>query len=253
MSTNAPPFGELRVVEDVAAAFADVVVAEAMDFCRRARAGGSPGDGAPAEWVPAGGAAGGFRVALSGGATARSCYDRLAGRRDIEWAEVECFLGDERCVPPDDADANQRMIRETLIEPVGSIGAFYPMDCDDPDGYAAMLATLGPLHLVHLGLGPDGHTASLFPGSTALDAPPGRLVVRNTDPSGNNPHERLTLTFDAIARADLALFTVAGESKREALGRVLAGDDVPAARVRAGRVLWLVDREAVGGGAGSLG
>jgi 6-phosphogluconolactonase/glucosamine-6-phosphate isomerase/deaminase len=97
---------------------------------------------------------------------------------------------------------------------------------------------------VHLGLGPDGHTASLFPGSTGLDADPGRLVVMNDDPTGRNPHERMTLTFSGIARARLVLFTVVGADKQEAMQRIADGEDLPAARVRADRVVWLVDREA---------
>jgi 6-phosphogluconolactonase len=111
------------------------------------------------------------------------------------------------------------------------------------------VAQAGRLDLVHLGLGPDGHTASLFPGSPALDADPGRLVVMNTDPTGRNPHERMTLTFSGIARARLVVFTVAGEDKRAAFAGVRAGDpSLPASRVRADRVLWLVDPTAAGEG-----
>ena len=98
--------------------------------------------------------------------------------------------------------------------------------------------------MVHLGLGPDGHTASLFPESAALDADPGRLVVMNDDPLGHNPHRRMTLTFAGIARARLVLVTVAGEEKAEALARVAPGDDVPAAHISGDRVVWLVDAAA---------
>jgi len=122
------------------------------------------------------------------------------------------------------------------------------MDCDQPGVYQALLSGIPPFDLIHLGLGPDGHTASLFAGSAALATPGGVLVVRNTDPLGTNPHDRITVTFECIDRASLAVFTVAGEQKREALRRVLAGDDVPAARVRAGRVIWLADSAALGGG-----
>jgi len=99
---------------------------------------------------------------------------------------------------------------------------------------------------VHLGLGPDGHTASLFPESAALDADPGRLVVMNDDPLAVNPHRRMTLTFAGIARARLVIVTVAGEAKREALARVMAGEPVPASRIAADQVVWLVDRAAAG-------
>jgi 6-phosphogluconolactonase len=96
-------------------------------------------------------------------------------------------------------------------------------------------------------LGPDGHTASLFPGSSALEADPGRLVVMSEDPQGNNPHRRMTLTLAGIARARLVIVTVAGEHKRDALARVAAGDPTaPAAHVKAERVVWLADPAAAG-------
>src|ERR671933_188081 len=106
------------------------------------------------------------------------------------------------------------------------------MRCEEgPDPYQQRIAQAGRLDL---GLGPDGHTASLFPGSPALDADPGRLVVMNTDPSGHNPYERMTLTYSGIARARLVVFTVSGEEKRDAFAAVRRGDaDCPAARVRA--------------------
>ncbi len=160
---------------------------------------------------------------------------------------LEVFLGDERCVDPDDDAANQRLIREALGERFLELGAFYPMSCDDPAGYAELLASKAPLDLVHLGLGPDGHTASLFPGSAGLGARGGEMVVRNEDPTGHNPLRRLTLTFEAIASSRLVVFTVAGASKADAVRRVFGGEDLPAALVRAPEVLWLCDAEALGG------
>ncbi|HEX3334078.1 MAG TPA: 6-phosphogluconolactonase, partial [Acidimicrobiales bacterium] len=103
----------------------------------------------------------------------------------------------------------------------------------------------GPgIDLIHLGMGPDGHTASLFPGAPTLDAEPGELVAATEDPNGVNPHPRLTLTLPAINSARLAVFTVAGDSKAQAVARLVRGDDLPAARVHAGRTLWLVDGPA---------
>ena len=131
---------------------------------------------------------------------------------------------------------------------MGAVNANYPMRCDDgPDPYQLRLGELGRFDVVHLGMGPDGHTASLFPGSPALDADPGRLVVMNTDPTGANPFPRMTLTLGGIARARLVLVTASGEAKRDALARVAADDpDTPAARIRADRVLWIVDPAAAG-------
>jgi len=219
--------GEVRVVDDVPGEFSSQVVDA---FLHR------PGDT--------------FSLVLSGGGTARRCYERLAadGADQLDWWQVDVYWGDERCVPPADPDSNERLGREALLERVGAANAVYPMRCDDgPDPYQQRVAQAGPFDLVHLGLGPDGHTASLFPGSTALDADPGRLVVMNEDPTGRNVHRRMTLTFSALARARLAVVTVEGESKRDAFAAVRRGDpDVPATRIAADRVLWLVDPAAAG-------
>jgi 6-phosphogluconolactonase len=111
------------------------------------------------------------------------------------------------------------------------------------DNYDAQVAAAPPIDLVHLGLGPDGHTASLFPGTPALDVDD-RLVIPNRDDL--HPHPRLTFTFPALARSGLVVFTVAGADKRDALARVLAGEDLPAGRVTADRVVWLADPAAAG-------
>jgi 6-phosphogluconolactonase len=217
-------FGELVVVDDVSDAFADRVV-EAFEH----RVGPD------------------FSIALSGGDTARSCYERLAdvaGER-IDWWQVEVFWGDERCVPSDSEDSNELLGRQALLERVGGAHAVHPMRCaDGPDRYQLLLGEIGQLDVVHLGVGPDGHTASLFPGSPALDADPGRLVTLNHDPSGLNPFDRMTLTLSGIARARLVIFTVAGKAKQAAMQAIADGEELPAARVRADAVVWLVDRDA---------
>ena len=219
-----PMFGDMVVVPDVTGAFATHVV-EAYE----AR---------PEE---------DFALALSGGPTARACYERLAqdcGDR-IDWWNVDIYWGDERCVPSESEDSNERLVRQALLERVGGAHAVHPMRCNDgADRYQLLIGELGRFDVVHLGLGTDGHTASLFPGSTGLEADPGRLVVMNTDPSGANPHERMTLTLSGISRASLVIFTVAGESKQKAMQAIADGEDLPAARVRAERVLWLVDPAA---------
>ena len=216
--------GELIIVDDVPAEFAERIT-EA--FHRR-----------PDEM---------FSIALSGGETARRCYERLAADAadQIDWWQVDVYWGDERCVPPDHADSNERLGREALLERVGAADAVYPMRCEEgPDPYQQRVAQVGRLDVVHLGLGKDGHTASLFPNSSALDADPGRLVVMTQDPAGVHPHERMTLTFSGIARGRLVVVTVSGEEKADALAAVYRGDDVPASRVESEKVVWLADRAA---------
>ncbi len=193
-----------------------------------------------------------FVFVASGGPTARRCYERLSevGGTAVDWSAVDLYMGDERCVPPDDPDANQRLVREALLDRVPPVGSFHPMSCEDRDAYEQEVAGVAAFDVVHLGMGPDGHTASLFPDAPTLDAPPERLVVLGRDPHERNPHERISLTLPALARARLIVFTVSGESKRDAFAAVASGADVPAARVRAERVLWLVDRDAAGSAPG---
>lgn len=216
--------GELRTVNDVPAAFCDVV-AEAWE----SRTGPL------------------FTIALSGGETARRCYEALAAHADspVDWSEVRVVWGDERCVPLDHEESNHRLAQEALLRHVGPVAEIHPMDCAVADDYDRLIARLD-IDVIHLGLGPDAHTASLFPESPALDAPADRYVVPNEDPLGNNPFPRLTFTTTAIAAGRRVVVTVEGESKREALDRVRAGEDVPAARVDAPDVLWLTDPAAAG-------
>ena len=210
--------GEVRIVDDVVGAFADLVASEQPRS-----------------------------IALSGGETARDCYERLAAER-LAWEQVAVFFGDERWVPVDDPESNEGVAREVLLDKVRPAAVHSMRGAGStPEmaatAYDALVREHGPVALVHLGLGPDAHTASLFPGSAAL-AERERLVVTNEDDL--HPHPRLTFTFPAIALSGLAVFTVAGDDKRDAFARVRAGDDVPAAHVTAGRVLWLVDPAAAG-------
>ena len=193
-----------------------------------------------------------FALVLSGGPTARACYELLAGTDGMDWAVVDVYVGDERVVPPDDDDSNARLIRESLLRRIGAVGSFTPMPTEGPIAdcvatYQRAMSDLvtGPgIDLIHLGMGADGHTASLFPGAPTLEADPGVLVMATEDPAGNNPHPRLTLTLPAINSARLAVFTVTGASKAAAVAALLRGDDVPAARVHAGHTVWLVDGPA---------
>lgn len=216
--------GELNIVDDVAAAFTQRVVT-AFDT--------RPNDE--------------FSIALSGGPVARRCYEHLAAHAAaaIDWWKVDIYWGDERAVPLDHPESNYRLAREALLDRVGAANMVYPMECErGADSYHLRIGELGALDVVHLGLGADGHTASLFAGSPALDADPGRLVVMNQDPSGRNPHERMTLTYSGIARSRLTLVTVSGADVAEATAAVAAGADVPAARLDAPNLVWLVDHDA---------
>ena len=196
-----------------------------------------------------------FALVLSGGPTAKECYEVLATAEGIDWGVVDVYVGDERVVPPDDDDANQRLIREALIDRVGGVGSFSPMPTVGPVDQCvaayqrtmADLVTGAGIDLIHLGMGPDGHTASLFPHAPTLEAGPGVLVLATEDPNGVNPHPRLTLTLPAINSARLAVFTVAGAAKADAVAALQRGDDLPASRVHAGHTLWLVDGAARAG------
>ena len=220
--------GSLVVVDDVAKSFAQFVIDQIAAAERQ------------------------FAIAFSGGSTARECYESLAtlGRSSVRWSILDAWWGDERCVPLDDADSNFRLVRESLLSKVDDVASVNPMRSDIPNAdevYDRLVRSAPPLDLVHLGLGPDGHTASLFPESAALDAPPDRLVVSNVDPLGTNPHERLTFTFTGIARAKTTVVTVAGASKTTALHRVLDGDlTAPASHLIGDNLIWLVDAEAMG-------
>jgi 6-phosphogluconolactonase len=185
-------------------------------------------------------------VALAGGGTPRPVYQGLA-RSDPRppWEEVDVLFTDERCVPPDHPDSNYRMVEEALLArlapPGPRVHALPGESCDPDRADRAVRAALGDrgLDLAFLGLGEDGHTASLFPGHPALEETE-RAVVRVDRPD----HPRLTLTLPVLSGAGVALFLVSGASKRDALRRWLSGQDLPAARVRAGRVRVLCDREA---------
>ena len=210
--------GEVRIVPHVPAAFARLVT-----------------ESAPRS------------LALSGGDTARDCYQLLATAAAVDGSGVDVWFGDERWVGVHDPDSNEGMARLAFLDEVGpaAIHSMHGAGATPEaaaDAYDAALRAAPTLDLVHLGLGPDGHTASLFPGSPALDVTD-RLVVATGDDV--HPHRRLTLTFPALATARLVVFTVQGASKRDAFARVAAGD-VPAARVAAERIVWLVDAAAAG-------
>jgi 6-phosphogluconolactonase len=186
-------------------------------------------------------------VQLSGGSTPQALYERLARQADYPWDEVEAFFGDERCVPPDDERSDVGMAMRALF---GRVPArVYPMDgtrCD-ADGYERTLhERFGDdlrFDLAVYGLGPDGHTASLFPDKPEVDVED-RWVVRVPEAGWEPFVPRVTLTVPALSATPLGVMLVAGETKREPLRALMAGEDIPAARLRPGRLVVLADAEA---------
>lgn len=215
-------------------------------------------------------ARGRFTFVLSGGSTPRRLFHLLADANDsfrdrIEWNAVHVFWGDERCVPPDHPDSNYRMARETLLDrvplPAANVHRILAED-PEPAKTAALydadlvaffslgdrgLPELPRFDLILLGLGPDGHTASLFPGNAAVHEQQRRVIAPFV--AKFNAH-RITLTAPVINHAAAVIFLVSGEDKAAALAAVVEGerqvDLYPAQIVRPehGMLLWLVDREA---------
>jgi 6-phosphogluconolactonase len=198
-------------------------------------------------------------VALSGGKTPRTMLEELAAR-SIDWRLVHFFWSDERCVGPDDPNSNYRMAREALLSRVAPPPAnVHRMkgELDPPEGardYSEQLRAFfaGPpsFDLVYLGLGPDGHTASLFPGTTALHVTDEPCVANRVDGAGVASPWRLTLTFPAINAARRVIFLVEGLEKAAILKRVIEGakdvERYPAQGIApaGGDLLWLADASA---------
>jgi 6-phosphogluconolactonase len=211
-------------------------------------------------------AAGGrFTMALSGGSTPRRLYEILAEppfREQIDWRRVELFWGDERCVPPDHPDSNYRMTKLALLDKVGvpaanvhrlagerkdlaAAASEYQVEIAKVFGQVAEGAPPS-FDLVLLGMGPDGHTASLFPHTAALKETT-RWVAVNHVPKFNA--DRLTLTRPILNRAACVMFLIAGDDKAEPLSEVLEGppdpERLPSQLIQpAGTLVWLIDRAA---------
>jgi 6-phosphogluconolactonase len=204
-----------------------------------------------------------FRVVLSGGSTPKALYERLAAapyRSSLPWLRTRFFWGDERCVPPGDERSNFRSADRALLAPLRiPPGNVLRMRGEDEPRRAARLyervlrrefGSASPrFDLVFLGLGADGHTASLFPGGRAL-AEKQRWVVASGAPAA--PAWRLTLTLPAFNAARRVVFLVAGREKGSAVRKILKREagfrSLPASRIapRRGSLLWLLDAQAAG-------
>lgn len=200
-----------------------------------------------------------FSMALTGGSAASTLYPVLAQAK-LDWDKVHVFFGDERCVAPDHADSNYKLAHETFLSRVPLRAAHIhrplveqgsPADAAQAYGKTLLEITGGALDVVHLGVGPDGHICSLFPGHALLEEPPveqgGRLVASLTD-SPKPPPARVTLTLPALARARALWFLVAGVNKAEAVRGALMdpASMLPAARASRActNVRWLLDVDA---------
>ena len=199
-------------------------------------------------------ARGRFIVALSGGRTPWVMLRALAGMADVPWGRVQVFQVDERIAPAGDADRNLTHLAESLLDraPPGA-AQMHAMPVEFPDvavaaaSYGATLRELAGsppvLDLVHLGLGPDGHTASLVPGDPVLDVADADVAVTGV----YQGRRRMTLTYPAIDRARRILWLVTGGEKAAMLARLRQADPgIPAGRVRQENALVLADRAAAG-------
>lgn len=206
-------------------------------------------------------------ICLTGGSSPKQLYELLATdsyRNSIPWERVHWFIGDERFVPPGDPLHNMSMARDAFLDRWAPAGNIHPIptttaDPADPDRAAALYEaelkafygedTLDPEHplfdLVLMGVGPDGHTASLFPDYPALDET-ARWVVGVPKANVEPFVPRVSLTLPTLASCHEMLFEVAGSGKRAILTRVLTGENLPAGRARSnGETVWLVDRAAL--------
>jgi 6-phosphogluconolactonase len=184
-----------------------------------------------------------FSLAASGGTEPWEMY-RLLAQQQIDWQQVQVFQVDERVVPDQDPDRNLKHLLEKLPPPAREQVRAMPVTDDDleraADRYAAELPEA--IDLVHLGVGPDGHTASLVPGDPVLEVRDRRVAITGGEYQG---HRRMTLTYPELARARKIFWLIVGVEKRDALGRLMAGDTTtPAGCVTAEDSLVIADKAA---------
>lgn len=195
--------------------------------------------------------AAGGHIALAGGATPRRAYEIASALRD-EWSGAELWWGDERCVEPGDPLSNYRLVRASLLDRIGRLPVVHRIrgELGPEEAAAAYDEEIRGvrLDLAFLGLGPDGHTASLFPGSPALEERERAAVA--AEPGLEPFVPRVTLTIPVLSAAPLVIFLATGSAKAEAVRRAFGSEepDVPAGLVRSreGRTVVVLDREAAG-------
>ena len=204
--------GQIEIVDDVPRAFARLVVRTAPRS-----------------------------IALSGGELAHLCYSALRNE-PVDWSAVDVYFGDDRIVPLTSDDSNEGMARRVLLDGVKP-RAVHSMVGSGADAYDALVRAAAPIDLVHLGLGPDGHTASLVPGDAVLDVT-GADVAMTGSYQGRR---RMTLTYPILNRTRRVVWVVTGSEKVEMLRRLRDGDvSIPAGRIARDQALLLADRAATG-------
>jgi len=187
-----------------------------------------------------------FHWVLAGGTTPKRCYELLRDAA-IDWPNVHVWFGDERCLPVGDAERNDRMADEALLNHVPIPPAkIHRMNAElGPEvaaaRYAALLADAPAMDLVLLGIGEDGHTASLFPDNPALNDPRRAVPVFNAP---KPPPERVSMGYAVLNAARRCLIMVAGKGKADAISRIRNGELLPVARVQGSE--WLIDQAAAG-------
>lgn len=189
-------------------------------------------------------------IALAGGSTPRAMHAHLR-EMQLPWEHVHVYFGDERCVPPEHDDSNYRMVKETLLDHV-KVGGVHRIEGELGAGEAAaryqdVLAMAGAIDLVVLGMGDDGHVASLFPETRDPEAGTFAIATKSPKP----PPARVSMTLEAIAQARIVTMVVSGDAKAarlaEVYGQIRSGNPkLPAARVQGagGAPYWLVDKAA---------
>ncbi len=187
-----------------------------------------------------------FHWVLAGGTTPKRCYELLRDAQ-LDWSKTHVWFGDERCLPVGDAERNDWMADEALLShvPIPS-SQIHRMDAElGPEvaaaRYDALLADAPTMDLILLGIGEDGHTASLFPGNPGLDDHRLAIPVYH---SPKPPPERVSMGYAALNAAHRCLIMVAGKGKTDAMSRILAGERLPVARVSGSE--WLIDQDASG-------
>jgi 6-phosphogluconolactonase len=182
-------------------------------------------------------------LVLAGGTTPGRCYELLS-RLEVAWGRVTILFGDERCVPPFHPESNYRMAREKLLGRVAPATVYrIPAELgpDEAAGlYSHVVASVAPLDIVLLGVGEDGHTASLFPGHPALAAKGWAIGIRDAP---KPPPQRVTLTLSALNGARHVIILATGAGKADAVAKAKRGE-VPSGMIAGAR--WLIDREAAG-------